>query len=293
MEERIDLVLSKELNRSRVQIQNFIRDHMVYKISEGNNIPVTKRSLICKEEEEYCILIDNSYNKILPNKINVSDLDIYFEDEYLLVINKPANMVVHSGHGTQDNTLADILVNEYCNLQNKYRPGIVHRLDKDTTGLIIVAKNDDMVRRLSGMIKDKQVTRKYLAITSNTPRSLQGTIDIKIAPSKRQKGAMAVAYHRGIKSVTKYNVLKKYSNHYALLEYRLITGRTHQIRVHMQFIGCPIVGDQMYGTCSRLIDRQALHAYYLQFSHPITGKDITLKCNIPIDMRNLIDAFDN
>ena len=289
---RVDHALSELLNVSRNKIQKYILANQVFQIINNEHILVTKNSRRCSSGDTYEVIIsaDRIY---MPEKIH-TDLNIVYEDEFLLVINKPDNLVVHPGHGTKNDTLVDIITQKYSSLYesiNSYRPGIVHRLDKNTTGLMVIAKNDTIQQTLSEMIAKKEIIRKYLTITQNIPKDHSGKISNKIAPSRRKKDTMSISYNRGKIAVTEYKIIHTYENNYSIIECHLLTGRTHQIRLHMQYIGCPILGDKTYGIDSDLISRQALHSYYMFLKHPITGKNIELECPLPEDMQNVIQSL--
>ncbi|NLY56228.1 MAG: RluA family pseudouridine synthase [Firmicutes bacterium] len=208
-------------------------------------------------------------------------LDIVYEDGDLLVVNKPRGLVVHPGAGHQNRTLVNALLYHCTDLSGiggELRPGIVHRLDKDTTGLLVVAKNDFAHAALAAMLKDRQIHRWYLAIVRGAPATGEGLIDAPIGRHRIHRQKMAV-HQSGRHAVTKYRVLAHYPG-YSLVQLKLRTGRTHQIRVHLHFIGTPVVGDQVYGKGPELgLPGQALHACRLRFNHPRTGA--TIDCFVP------------
>lgn len=228
-----------------------------------------------------------SLENILPENI---PLDIIFQDDYLLVINKPAGMVVHPASGNYSGTLVNALLYHCKNLptvSGSLRPGIVHRLDKDTSGLMVVAKNNEAHYRLAEQFQDHTIKRKYVALVKGEVELDEGGIDLPIARHPRNRERMAISYANAKDAQTIYRVLKRFSG-YTLIELIPKTGRTHQLRVHLAYIGHPILGDIKYGVRSDKISRPALHAQVLGFSHPATGKYIEFFTDLPADMKGLI-----
>ena len=239
------------------------------------------------------------------------DLDVVYEDEFLAIINKPAGITVHPGNGTKDDTLVHALIHrfgsELSSGSDSCRPGIVHRLDRDTTGLMIVAKTDKAHRKLSEMIERKEVARSYKALCYGTIASPIGTIETYYGRSRRDHKIYTVKREPGKIATTNYKVLEVFGdNALTLMELSLETGRTHQIRVHMDFMKCPIVGDQTYGLGKNFplrgiekdyilklksFPRQALHAYKIEFEHPITHEHIMHELDLPQDIKELIDMI--
>lgn len=229
-----------------------------------------------------------SLENILPENI---PLDIIFQDDYLLVINKPAGMVVHPASGNYSGTLVNALLYHCKNLptvSGALRPGIVHRLDKDTSGLMVVAKNNEAHYRLAEQFQDHTIKRKYVALVKGEVELDEGGIDLPIARHPRNRKRMAISYTDAKDAQTIYRVLKRFSG-YTLIELIPKTGRTHQLRVHLAYIGHPILGDIKYGVRSDKISRPALHAQVLGFSHPKTGKYIEFSIDLPVDMKTLIE----
>ena len=235
-------------------------------------------------------------------------LSIAFEDEHLLVVDKPAGMVVHPAAGNPDGTLVNALLHHCATgaggrlsgIGGVARPGIVHRIDKDTSGLLVVAKSDAAHEGLARQFADHSIERAYLAVTSGHPHPPSGTIDERIGRSDANRKKMAVLpkdSSRGKRAITHYKVLERMEA-CALVECRLETGRTHQVRVHLASIGHPLLGDPIYGrsplTLRPLLrelqfHRQALHAAVLGFLHPLSGQRLTFESALPADMRALID----
>lgn len=231
-------------------------------------------------------------------------LDVAFEDDYLIVVNKPAGLVVHPAAGNPDGTLVNALLHhcrgQLSGINGVARPGIVHRIDKDTSGLLVVAKTDAAHEGLARQFADHSITRAYLAVCAGQPAPPIGTISGRIGRSDANRKKMAVLppdSTRGKHAVTHYKTLKLLRD-CALIECRLETGRTHQVRVHCASIGHPLLGDQTYGRTPAGLRpllkqlgfaRQALHAALLGFEHPITGERVDFRAELPGDMRELID----
>ena len=231
-------------------------------------------------------------------------LDIVFEDTHLLVVDKPAGMVVHPAAGNQDGTLVNALLHHCAGrlsgINGIARPGIVHRIDKDTSGLLVVAKSDAAHEGLARQFADHSITRRYLAVCAGHPAPPAGTIAGRIGRSVHDRKKMAVLPDdttRGKHAVTHFETVRRL-NHAALLECRLETGRTHQVRVHCASIGHALLGDPVYGRTPKPLrqvleslgfHRQALHAARLGFSHPISAETLDFRAELPADMRELID----
>ena len=221
-------------------------------------------------------------SSLVPQDIPVT---VVYQDENLVVIDKPAGLAVHPGPGHPDQTLVNALLAMCPDIQGiggEIRPGIVHRLDKDTSGLMMVAKTHQAHIDLSAQIKARQTTKGYLALVEGTPTPLQGKIDAPIGRHPRRRTRMAVVVG-GKDARTSYKVKDRFQAH-SLLELYLETGRTHQIRVHMVHIGHPLVGDTTYGHSSPLVDRHFLHAFHLAFKHPITGEPLEFRIGLPLDL---------
>ncbi|MCP4923939.1 MAG: RluA family pseudouridine synthase [bacterium] len=232
------------------------------------------------------------------------DLDILFEDDYVVVINKPVGMVVHPGAGNPDHTLVNALLahcgDSFLNIGGQERPGLVHRLDKDTSGLLVAAKTEKAYQGLVEQFSDRSIKRVYQALVWGVVSPLQGTIDQPIARHPRQRQKMAVL-HNGRPSITHYQVLEVFPPYLSLIECQLETGRTHQIRVHMTSIHHPLFADSTYGRppkglfindlkeASEKFKRQALHAKSLSFIHPISKERINFDSNLPEDFNELLE----
>lgn len=233
-------------------------------------------------------------------------LDVLFEDAHLIVVNKPAGMAAHPGPGTPDGTLVNALLfhcgDSLSGIGGVLRPGIVHRLDKDTSGVMVAAKSDAAHRGLSALFSAHDIEREYLAVVRGVPRKAADTVATRIGRSSHDRKKMAVLKTGGREAVTHYRLRETFAGKASLIACRLETGRTHQIRVHMAHIGCPCLGDPVYGSGAPareiqaiLADtgfaRQALHAAVLGFVHPVTGEGLRFERAPPSDMQALIDAL--
>ena len=281
---RIDKYLMEKLDYSRSKIQKMI--------DNGNilvNDKKVKSSYSLKEDD--VIYIDNDYSDeidIVPENI---PLDIVYEDDYLLVVNKPSGMVVHPAPGNYHNTLVNALMH-HCNLsEDKIRPGIVHRIDADTTGLLMVAKNNYAHDFLAKQLEEKTVTRKYYAIVWGVIKNDTGTIDAPIGRSVTDRKKLCVTSINSKSAITHFKVLERYKRA-TLIELKLETGRTHQIRVHMDYIGYPVVNDPVYGR-RKLFDEtgQCLHAKELGFIHPKTGEYMHFDSELPSCFINILNKL--
>lgn len=287
---RIDHYLTKEkIYHSRSQIQNLITQGQI----KVNSMYV-KPSYILKNGDKINLYpIETKELKIDAENI---PLDIIHEDDHLIVINKPANMIVHPTGRICSKTLVNAVLfhckGSLSGINGTIRPGIVHRLDKNTTGLIVIAKNDTAHLSLSKQIADRKVTKKYLALVRGEVEENSGTIDAPIGRSIKNRKKMAVIEQNSKEAISHFRVIKRFSN-YTLLEVTILTGRTHQIRVHLAYIGFPVVGDPAYGHKRKELDisRQALHAYILGFNHPFSKKYIEFKAPLPKDMKDLIESL--
>lgn len=283
---RLDTYLAEELDISRSKVQKLIKENKIT-VNEKN----VNGSYQVKENDKIEILEDLDYEmSVEPENI---DIDIVYEDDDLLIINKASGMVVHPAPGHYTGTLVNALLYKF-NLTSgdKSRPGIVHRLDKDTSGLMLVAKNDFTHEKLSEMIAKKEVERKYLAIVDGLIKHETGTIDAPIGrdPNNRQK--MAVTDQNSKESITHFKVLERFQNN-TLIECILETGRTHQIRVHMAYIGFPVNNDPLYGRGKATEFGQMLHSYSIKFNHPRTGKEIYFTIEAPKEFKDKLEELRN
>lgn len=281
--QRIDAYLAKKYeDMSRVAVKRLIDEE---KILVNNK--KTKASYKVQENDE--ISIEEEKPKEIELKAQNIPLEILYEDNDIIVVNKPKGMVVHPANGNPDGTLVNAVMaichDSLSGIGGEIRPGIVHRLDKDTSGVIVVAKNDKAHINLSEQIKNHEVEKTYLALVKGFVKENEATINMPIGRSTSNRKKMAVT-KSGKQAITHFKVIKRYKTHkqdYALLEVKIETGRTHQIRVHLSQIGYPIVGDSTYsnGKNEWGIEGQCLHAKSLKFKHPITGKEMYIEAKLP------------
>ena len=287
---RIDKYISSKLeNISRVAVQRMIENGDIlvngkvvrtsYKIQESDKIEIT-----LEEPKEA---------HLKPEDI---PLDIVYEDNDILVVNKQKGLVVHPGNGNPNGTLVNAIMahckDSLSGIGGEIRPGIVHRIDKDTSGLLIIAKNDKAHINLSEQIKNHEVKKTYLALVRGRIKEQEATIDMPIARDEKNRIKMAVDKN-GKSAITHFKVLKKYEN-YTFLEVNIETGRTHQIRVHLSKIGFPLVGDSVYSNGKNPfgVQGQMLHSYRLEFKHPVTGETLKLEAKLPKYFQDVLDKLD-
>ena len=295
---RLDKALADATELSRERIKGLIAAGAV---TIGKTLARSASAKVQGEERFAIALPPPEPLAALPQDI---PLDIVFEDAHLLVVDKPAGMVVHPAAGNQDGTLVNALLHHCAGrlsgINGIARPGIVLRIDKDTSGLLVVAKSDAAHEGLARQFADHSITRRYLAVCAGHPAPPAGTIAGRIGRSVHDRKKMAVLPDdttRGKHAVTHFETLR-HLNHAALLECRLETGRTHQVRVHCASIGHALLGDPVYGRTPKPLrqvleslgfHRQALHAARLGFSHPISAETLDFRAELPADMRELID----
>ena len=287
---RIDQYLNlKKIYPSRSQIQNLILKGQI----KVNGLNVKPGYLLKNGDKIDLYFLEKEEVNIDAEEI---PLDIIYEDDFLVIVNKPANMIVHPAGRIRSGTLVNAILfhckDSLSGINGIIRPGIVHRLDKNTTGLIMIAKNDFSHLALSKQIMDRKVIKKYIALVHGKVKDDQGIINAPIGRSIKNRKKMAVIEQNSKNAISKFKVIKRFLNH-TLLEVTIVTGRTHQIRVHLSYIGFPIVGDPDYGYRKKEIniDRQALHAYVLGFIHPSSKEYIEFKAPLPKDMENLIQSL--
>jgi 23S rRNA pseudouridine1911/1915/1917 synthase len=302
--ERIDVFLARALPRvTRSQIQKMIKAGLV----TIAGVDVKANHLVRSQERIQVVIRKPPSNDLIPQRIPLS---IVHEDEYLIVVNKPAGMVVHPAYGHPDGTLVNALLahcHSLAHTGSPLRPGIVHRLDKDTSGLIVIAKDEVIHAHLAKQFHDKTVDREYISIAWGRFKKRSGRIETIIGRSNRDRRKMSVA-KQGKIAVTHFSVMEQYQ-FLALLKLNLETGRTHQIRVHLAHINHPVFGDQNYGGRTKQtgglnqnnlslamallkgMTRQALHAKTIGFIHPITGDNLQFDSKIPDDMLSTIEAL--
>lgn len=286
---RIDKALSMmDSNLSRMTVQRLINDGKIlvnnksvkvsYKTKVGDEITI--------EEEE-------------PQKIDIVaqdiPIDILYEDKDIIVVNKPKGMVVHPANGNPDGTVVNAIMNlcgdSLSGIGGKIRPGIIHRLDKDTSGVLIVAKNDNAHVNISNQIKNRETKKYYIALVRGVIKENEATINMPIGRSKKDRKKMAVTKD-GKEAITHFRVIKRYDN-YTLLEIKIDTGRTHQIRVHLAEIGHPVVGDYIYSNGKNPfgVEGQMLHAKQIEFKHPSTGKQMKIEAPVPDYFNEIIEKL--
>ncbi len=306
--ERLDVFLSKKIEKlTRSNIKKII-DSKNVKINRKISLSASKK--IKTNDKINIILKVQEPQKIIPESI---ELDINYEDKDILVINKPKGMVVHPGAGNYRSTLVNALIfkykNQLSNLNGDIRPGIVHRIDKNTSGLLVVAKNNLAHAKLGKQFSDHSIRRKYICLVWGVLRPLQGRIETLISRSKKNRQLMSVNDIRGKKAITNYKTIKVFSikdiPKISLIECELETGRTHQIRVHMKYMGASLLGDFQYGKKDvkfkkinpefreKLSDLngQALHAKSLGFLHPTSNKRVNFETDLPVGFKNLLNLL--
>ena len=291
--------VGKRIDSFIPMVQEDISRSMVQKLIEQKNIKVngkeTKHSYKLKLNDEIEIFVPEA--KEINLKAQDIPLNVIYEDNDIIVINKTKGMVVHPANGNPDGTLVNAVMNKckdsLSGIGGEIRPGIVHRLDKDTSGAIIVAKNDKAHIALSEQLKNHEVKKTYLALVRGIIKENEATINMPIARSKKDRKKMDVDKD-GKEAITHFKVLGRYKNKYTLLQINLETGRTHQIRVHLSHIGYPIIGDEVYsnGKNEWNVSGQCLHAWKLEFIHPITGEKISLEAEIPEYLKNIIKELE-
>ena len=308
--QRIDIYLAKNIKHlSRSYIKKLIEDDQV----KINKLLINTPSAKVKFKDEIVLKFEKkSDEKLIPTKIK---LNIVFEDKDILIVNKPKGMVVHPGAGNFKDTLANALAYKYKNklsdINGNQRPGIVHRIDKETSGLLVIAKNNFSHSKLGKQFSDHSIKRKYQCLAWGVIRPLSGRIETLISRNKKNRQLMTVSEINGKKAVTNYKTTKVFTlkdiPKISLIECVLETGRTHQIRVHLKYKGASLLGDNQYGKknikfkkinkdfSNRLIDinGQALHAETLEFVHPTKNKWVRFKSKLPLDFKKMLDLLNN
>ena len=275
--ERVDSFLAEELPYTRSKIKKLIDDGLI-----SVNDKIVKAKYLVKVGDVICVT-EKDLEPLDLEPVN-APIDIVYQDDDLAVINKPQGLTVHAGNGVKGYTLVNLLLYHLDNLSGingVIRPGIVHRIDKDTSGLLVVAKNDTAHLSLASQIAEKTCKRTYVALLEGVVKQDEGIIETYIGRSDQNRTMMAVK-NSGRIAITNFKVLKRYEN-YTYCEFNLQTGRTHQIRVHSKHIGHPIVGDPVYGYKNQKfnLNGQLLHATRLEFTHPITNKRMVFTAPLP------------
>jgi 23S rRNA pseudouridine1911/1915/1917 synthase len=305
---RLDVVLVKLLpNLSRSNLKKIIE---LKQVKINNSVVVYASKKLKKNDNIEINLITNDEIKILPSNIK---LNIVYEDKDILIVNKPAGMVVHPGAGNRDNTLVNALIYKYkkklSDINGNTRPGIVHRIDKETSGLLVVAKNNNAHSSLGKQFSNHTIKRTYQGLSWGILRPLNGRIETLIGRSRKNRQLMSVTEISGKKAVTNYKTVKVFEikdiPKISFIECKLETGRTHQIRVHMAYKGCSLLGDQQYGKKNlkfkkinkdfenklKILNRQALHAKSLGFIHPTTKKFVSFETKLPLDFKKILNLL--
>ncbi|MEH7349889.1 RluA family pseudouridine synthase [Gottfriedia acidiceleris] len=286
--ERIDTFIATQNDEwSRSQVQAWLKEDFV--LVNGEKI---KRNYKVKQGDEISVSVpDPKPLEVIAENI---PLEVYYEDADVIVVNKPRGMVVHPALGHETGTLVNALMyhcKDLSGINGVLRPGIVHRIDKDTSGLLMVAKNDVAHEKLAEQLRQKTTVRKYIAIVHGVIPHEEGTIDAPIGRDKSDRQSMTVTEDNSKEAVTHFRVLDRFDE-FTLVECQLETGRTHQIRVHMKYIGYPLAGDPKYGPRKTLdIDGQALHAAVLGFKHPRTDEYLEFSSPIPKVLENIIEQL--
>lgn len=286
--ERLDVVLASLLNIPRAQVQKAIKENKVLL----NDVPLKASYKVSGNEEVLFEYVEVGIKDLPPLDIA---LDIRYEDEYLLIVNKPSGLVVHPSFGHKSDTLVNALVARYQNLSDvsgEFRPGIVHRLDKETSGLLIVCKNNEVHNKIAALLKERKIERRYLALVKGSLEEDGGVIKTYLTRSKKNYQKMENTPATGKLAVTHFKVVERYTG-YMLLELKLETGRTHQIRAHMEYLRTPVVGDLMYGTNNlKLYNKgQLLHSYAISFTHPYTKKEVHVTSELPPYFENVLQKL--
>lgn len=284
MGKRLDVVLPGLLEKSRSNITKHIKSGDI--LVNGN---IVKTGYTLSENDVITVALFHEETEVVGEEI---PLDIFYEDDDVIVVNKASGMVVHPANGNYSGTLVNALVGrkDLSDMNGEDRPGIVHRIDKDTSGLLLVAKTNEAHAKLSEDFKNKNITRRYIALVSGVIETTKGKIDAPIARSKHDRKKMCVDAS-GKNAITNFTVLERYKNA-TLIECVLETGRTHQIRVHMKYIGHPVVNDPVYGSSFDEFG-QMLHAKILGFNHPKTNKYLEFESPLPDKFVEILDKFKN
>ena len=307
---RLDVFLTENISEfTRSFLKKLIENKQV---KLNDKVVLSPAAKVKFKDQIVANIVEKNVQNILPKKIK---LDITYEDKDILIINKPKGMVVHPGAGNYDNTLVNALLFKYkknlSDINGRLRPGIVHRIDKETSGLLVVAKNNLAHANLGIQFSKHTIKRKYLCLCWGVVRPLQGKISTLIARDKKNRQLMTVSDINGKKAVTNYKTIKVFNikdiPKISLLECELETGRTHQIRVHLKYKGTSLLGDRQYGKKNikfkkinnnffiklNKLSGQALHAKTIEFSHPKTKKWMSFNSNLPEGFKNILNLLEN
>ncbi len=307
---RVDVFLSKNI---KLFTRSYIKKLIETKQLKINGNIVLSPSFKLKINDKISFnLIEKNITKLIPNEL---DIDIIYEDKDIVVLNKPKGLVVHPGVGNLNNTLANALLYKFktnlSNINGEFRPGIVHRLDKDTSGILVIAKNNLSHSNLGKQFSEHSIVRKYKCLVWGVVRPLKGRIETLISRDQKNRQLMSVSEFRGKKAITNYKTIKTFSckevPKISLIECELETGRTHQIRVHLKYKGVSLLGDRQYGkknlkfkkSNSKFLNYldnlkgQALHAFALGFNHPTKNKWVNFNTQLPEDFKKMLNLLDN
>ncbi len=275
---RLDVVLGRRAEMgSRTRVAELIRSGAV----TVDGLQRAKSHLLTEGQTVAVTLPEEAPLDLVPESLPVP---VLYEDEWLLVVDKPAGMAVHPSRGHSSGTLVHALLGHGLAGGEEFRPGVVHRLDKDTTGLLVVAKSSEVHRRLVGMMRRRAIDRRYLALVHGGFAGESGTIEAPVGRDPARRKSMAVGGVAAREARTHFRALERFGD-FTLVEVRLETGRTHQIRVHFLAIGHPVAGDPTYGRRDALgLGRQFLHSHYLSFEHPMTGAEVRVEAPLPADL---------
>ena len=307
---RVDVFLSKNI---KLFTRSYIKKLIETKQLKINGNIVLSPSFKLKINDKISFnLIEKNITKLIPNEL---DIDIIYEDKDIVVLNKPKGLVVHPGVGNLNNTLANALLYKFqtnlSNINGEFRPGIVHRLDKDTSGILVIAKNNLSHSNLGKQFSEHSIVRKYKCLVWGVVRPLKGRIETLISRDQKNRQLMSVSEFRGKKAITNYKTIKTFSckevPKISLIECELETGRTHQIRVHLKYKGVSLLGDRQYGKKNlkfkksnskflNILDNlkgQVLHAFALGFNHPTKNKWVNFNTQLPEDFKKMLNLLDN
>ena len=280
---RLDLYIAERTELTRTRIQQLIKDGNI----SVNNKKSKSSYKVEKSDLIEIVVPDEKEIDLVPENI---DIKILYEDSDMAVIDKEAGIVVHPSHGHESGTLVNAVmyhIKDLSGINGEIRPGIVHRLDKDTSGLLIIAKNDAAHLKLSEMFGNNGIRKTYVAILKGKINKDSGDLETLIGRDPKDRKKMAVVKTNGKTAVTHFQVLDK-NEKFSLVKVNIKTGRTHQIRVHMKYLGYPVLGDKMYGRDNGMAGRQMLHAYKLEFLHPVTQKAMKIVSELPEDFKEAL-----
>lgn len=285
---RLDKYLALNTNYSRSKIEAMLDEELIF-------VDGTLEKASFKVNNGMTISLPDDYKETTDLVGEDIKLDILYEDEFILVVNKPSGMVVHPGAGNSEHTLVNALIghtNSLSSINGTFRPGIVHRIDKDTSGVLLVAKNDKVHEILAEGFKNKTIKRVYVALLKGEFPNNSATIDAPIGRDKQDRKKMCVTKDNSKEAITHLKVIKRYKG-YTLVEFRLETGRTHQIRVHSKYIGYPVYNDPVYTNDKTTSFGQFLHAKSLEFTHPVTRENMYFESGLPIEFKSFLDTLED